>query len=66
MDICVDLDGIMLSEISQRKTNTVWSLLYVECKAYTQSKMKQAENKLIDTENGLVVARGGVGVGRNE
>ena len=26
----MDLDNIMLSEISQRKTNTVWYHLYVE------------------------------------
>ena len=27
----MDLEGIMLSEISQRKTNTVCSHLYIEC-----------------------------------
>ena len=41
----------MLREISQRKTNRVWSHLYVE----SENKNK---NKLIDTENRLVVARG--------
>ena len=30
----MDLEGIMVSEISQRKTNTVWYHLYVESKKY--------------------------------
>ena len=30
----MDLEGIMLSEISQRKTNTVWHYFYVEFKKY--------------------------------
>ena len=47
----MDSEGIMLSEISQRKTNTIRYHLYVE------SKNKKPE--LIDTENILVVARGG-------
>ena len=28
----MDLEDIMLSEVSQRKTNTVWSHLHVETK----------------------------------
>ena len=32
----MDLEGIMLSEMSQRKTNTVWSHLYVESKKYNK------------------------------
>ena len=31
----MDLEGIMLSEISQRKTNTVWYYLHVESKNNT-------------------------------
>ena len=31
-----DLEGIMLSEISQRKTNTVWYHLYVKSKKYNR------------------------------
>ena len=38
----------MLSEISQRKTNTVWFHLYVECKKV----------EIIKTETRLSVARG--------
>ena len=32
----MDLEGIMLSEISQRKTNTIWYHLYVESKEYNK------------------------------
>ena len=32
----MDLEGIILSEISQRKTNTVWYHLYMESKKYKQ------------------------------
>ena len=32
----MDLEGIVLSEISQRKTNTVWHCLYVESKKYNK------------------------------
>ena len=46
----------MLSEISQRKTNAIWSHLYVE-------PNKQNKNRLIDTENKWVVARRGRGWG---
>ena len=42
-----------VKEVRQRKTNTVWSLLYVK------SNNNDNNNKLIDTENRLVVARGG-------
>ena len=40
-NICNNLEGIMLSEISQTKTNTVWYHLYVESKK---------ENKLVNTK----------------
>ena len=33
----MDLEGIMLSEISQRKTNAVWYQLYVESKKTQQT-----------------------------
>ena len=44
----MELEGIVLSEISQRKTNTVWSHLY--------RKFKKDKTNT-DTENILVVAR---------
>ena len=43
----VDLEHIMLSEISQRKANTAWSHLYLEYKIV----------KLIEAENSMVVTR---------
>ena len=36
----MDLEGIMLSEISQTKTNTVWYHLYVESKKETSEYNK--------------------------
>lgn len=54
----MDLEGIALNEINQRKTIIIWTLLYME-------SLKKTNNKLIDTENKLVVARGGFGGGRN-
>ena len=49
----MDIKVIMVSEIVKRgKTNTICSLLHVKSKNKTK-------NKLIDTENRLVVARGG-------
>ena len=41
----------MLRERSQKKTNAIWFHLYVETK-------NSNRNRLIDTENKLVVARG--------
>ena len=40
--------------IKQRKLNIVWSQLHMESKEQTN---KQTENKLIDTENILVVVQ---------
>ena len=58
----MDLEGIMLSEISQRKTNTVWSDLYVESKQQRNKNQKQKpEKNLTDTENRLVIAEGRAG-----
>ena len=50
----MSLEDIMLSEISQRKTNTVWSHLYVA-----------SENiKLTEVESRMVVAMG-LGIGEH-
>ena len=46
------LEGIMLSERRQRKTNTIWYHIYVEYKNENKT------NRLIDTENKPVIARG--------
>ena len=60
----MDLEGIILSEISQTKTNTRLFHLYVESKK--QKMNKQNRNRLIDTENKLVVSRGERGWGMGE
>ena len=57
----MDLEGIMLNEIHQRKTNTAWFYLYVKSK----SKIKHNENRFIDIDNKLVTARR-VGVERED
>ena len=46
--------GIMLSEINQRKSNTIWFHLYVESK----EQNKQNSNRLTDSENKLMVVGG--------
>ena len=54
LTIGMDLDSIMLSEISQRKTNTVWYHFYVKSKKIqqcTESNKKEADSQ--DTENKL-------------
>ena len=54
--IWMDLKVIMLSEISQRKTNIIWFSLYVDSK---EQKMKKENwKRLMDTERELEVARG--------
>ena len=39
----MDLEGIMLSEISQRKMNTVWYHLYVESKKFFKSEYNKKD-----------------------
>ena len=51
------LEGIMLSEINQTKTNTVWFHLSVESETNEQQQKHKPE-RLIDTENKQMVARG--------
>ena len=47
----IDLKGIMLSEISQRKTNTIWYHLYVESE---KVKYMKTESKMVFTIAGGV------------
>ena len=54
----VDIEGIMLSAISQRKTNTVWFYLYVKSK-----KKKSPNSQKQRVEWGLPEA-GSKGSGR--
>ena len=50
----VGLEGILLSEIRQRKTNTVWFHLYVESK-------QTNKNRVVDIETeGMATRREGV------
>ena len=45
----MNLEGIMLSEISQTKKNTVWYHLYVESKKIQQTselKKKEADSQI--------------------
>ena len=41
----MELEGIMLSEINQRKTNTEWFYLYVESKKTKQTKTNITRQK---------------------
>ena len=66
----MDLEGIMLSEISQRKTDTVGYHLHVEAKKYDRlvniTKKKQAHRYKEQTSGyqwGEGWGRGNIGVG---
>ena len=51
----MDLEGITLSEISQRrKTNTVWYHWYVVSKNYNKLVNIKKRSRLTDAENKLV------------
>jgi len=52
------LNGIMLSEISEKNTNTIWIYLYVKSKTLLSEQMNLSRNRTIDTENKHAVFRG--------
>ena len=54
----MDLEGIMLSEIRQRKTNTVWYHWYIKSEKCNKLLNIIERSKLIDTENKLIVTIG--------
>ena len=59
----MDLEIIIWSEVSQRKTNIIWYHLYVESKAKKEKKRYkwtylQNRNRLTDIENKLMVTNG--------
>ena len=60
----MDLEIIILSEVSQTKTNIIWYHLYVESKKMIQMNLF-TKQRLTDIENKLMVTkgerRGGVG-----
>ena len=57
----VDLDFIIISEVSQRKTNVIWYCLCVETKIWYKRAYLQNRNRLKNIENKLMVTKGGRG-----
>ena len=57
----MNLEIIILSDVSQRKTNTIWYYLYVKSKIWCKWTYLWIRNRLIDIKNRLVVAKGGEG-----
>ena len=58
----MQLEGIILSEVSERKTNISWYHLHVESKIWHKWTYLWNINRLTDIENRLVIAKA-VGVG---
>ena len=54
----MDLEGITLSEISQRKTNITWYRLNVEYKKWCKWTYLQNRNRVTDVEKKLMVSKG--------
>ena len=54
----MDLEIIILSEVSQTKTNTIWYHLYVEAKIWQKGTYLQKRNRLADIENKLMTTKG--------
>ena len=54
----LDLEMIILSEVSQTKTNIIWYHLYVESKKNDTNELIQNRNRPTDVENKLMVAEG--------
>ena len=54
----MQLEIIILSEVSQKKTNTMWYHLYVESKIWHKWTYLWNRNRLTDIESRLVVAKG--------
>ena len=55
--IWMDLEIIILSEVSQRKTNTIWYHLHVASKMWHKWTYLRNRNGLTDIENRRVVAK---------
>ena len=54
----MDLKIIITSEVSQRKTNTIWYCLYVESKKMMQMNYLQNRDRFTYLENEITVTRG--------
>ena len=60
----MDLEIIILSEVSQRKVNIIWYHLYMESKkSWYKWTYLQNRNRLTDIENKLMVTKGEGGEG---
>ena len=59
----IDLEIIILSEVSQRKTSITWYHLYVEPKKKLIQMNLQNRNRLTDFKNKLMVTKGERGWG---
>ena len=54
---CLDLEGVMLSEIRQMVKEKHYDLTYVECKT-TKTNIQKPKKKFIEKETKPVVTRG--------
>ena len=61
----MDLEIIIQSKVSQRKTNTIWYHLYLESKIWHKWTYVWNRNILTDIENRLGVSKVGQGPGRD-
>ena len=60
----MDLEIIIVSEVSQRKTNIIWYHLFVESKKIILTwTYLQSRDRLTDIENNLMVTKGESGEG---
>ena len=53
----MDLEIIILSEVSRAKTNIIWYRLYVESKIWYKWTYLQNRNRLTDIENKFMVTK---------
>ena len=54
---CMDLEMIILTEVSQRKANTIWYLLHVESKKDDTNELIDNTERLTNTENKCLVTK---------
>ena len=54
----MDLEIIILNEVSQTKINIIWYHLYVESKIWYKWTYLQSRNRLTDIENKFMVTKG--------
>ena len=59
----MDLETVILSEVSQRKTNIAWYHLYVESNKRYKWTYLQIRNRITDVEDKLTVTKGKRGRG---